>query len=378
MVEEAREHGPDAVVQRTPESSRPPSRASEKSEESQKSHASQESGNSQGSAHSTMTPADARAIRFVQDKTELWQRINKIGRLSAMPGFCSAVAAFLDNIEADVRAGQPTTVDGPAIGGIIDGFQHRSIQGHRVQYSWYKRHQDKDGFEDALDRVADASADHGQVWSKMGSAIPTEDANVGRGVVLEASVQGRIFDGLLFGLPTWSSSDALAELWRQLSTSYVQGLTGQVTAHSLDGATDSSVLTALEWPELRTRIESGDADGLVFVVYHATPDPAGGAHVLEPVDSFHVRTQQEFDALPKAPSDDAWRGEQRQIDLEQRAALADVYSREEEIDQLDAFVTQLFGRFGANLRFRASTTPHNTRANSALASPRPESPGTAA
>ncbi|MEU6814143.1 hypothetical protein [Streptomyces sp. NPDC046860] len=365
LVQHARS---DEVVQRSPQSSRPPSRASQKSEESQ------DSENSQESAHS-MTGADRRRIKFVQDKDELLKRVNRVDALRTVPGFMSGIESFLDNIEADMKAGRPTGVDESAIGRIIDGFQNRQVQGHRVQYSWYVQQQRKEGFQESLDRVAAASAGHGQLWAKMNSAIPTEDASVGRGVVLEASVQGRVFDGLLFGLPTWSASDALAALWKRLSTTYVQGLTGTVTAHALDGTVPSSVLSTLEWPELRKRIAEGAVDGLVFVVYRSHEDPSGGPAVLEPVESFPVRTQREFEELPQAPTDQAWLDKQRAIDLEQRAALADIHSREEEIAALDEFVSELFRRHGHDLCFRDTSTPPNTRSGSARESPRSGSPG---
>ncbi|MFJ6845074.1 hypothetical protein ACIQRE_20695 [Streptomyces griseoluteus] len=358
------------AVQRSPQSSRPPSRTSQKSGDSQETESSQES------AHS-MTVADRRQIKFAQDKDELLRRVGRIQVLTTMPDFMSGIHGFLDNIEADMRAGQPTGVDGGAIGRIITGFHDPRVQGHRVQYAWYARQQGKEGFQQALDRVAAASAEHGQLWAKMNSAIPTEDASVGRGVVLEASMQGRIFDGLLFGLPTWSASDALAALWKRLSTTYVQALTGTVTAHALDGTVSSSVLSTLEWPELRDSIAKGDVDGLVFVVYHSHEDPSGGPAILEPVESFHVRTQKEFEDLPEAPADQAWRDKQRVIDQEQRAALADIHSREEEIEALDEFVSDLFRRHGRDLRFRDTDTPPNTRSNSARESPRSDSPGAA-
>ncbi|MGC4998738.1 hypothetical protein [Streptomyces sp. DT195] len=358
----------EEVVQRTPESSRPSSRASQKSEESQRSE------NSQASAHS-MTPADRRQIKFTQDKAELLRRVGRIKALTEMDGFMSGIEGFLDNIEADMKAGQPTGVDGGAIGRIITGFQDPRVQGHRVQYSWYAQQQGKEGFQESLDRVAAASAEHGQLWAKMNSAIPTEDASVGRGVVLEASVQGRIFDGLLFGLPTWSASDALAALWKRLSATYVQALTGTVTAHALDGTVGNSVLSTLEWPELRKRIADGAVDGLVFVVYHSHDDPSGGPAILEPVESFHVRTQKEFEELPQAPTDQAWRDKQSVIDQQQRGALADIHSREEEIAALDVFVSDLFRSHGRDLRFRDTSTPPNTRAGSARESPRSGSPG---
>ncbi|QBJ89339.1 hypothetical protein D0Z67_02775 [Streptomyces seoulensis] len=356
------------VVQRSPEPSRPPSRTSQKSGDSQETESSQES------AHS-MTAVDRRKIKFAQDKAELLGRVGRIEVLKNVPGFMSGLDAFLDNIEADMKAGQPTAVDGAAIDRIIDGFHDPRVQGHRVQYSWFVRQQGKEGFQGALDRVAAGSTEHGHLWSKMNSAIPTEDASVGHGVVLEASIQGRIFDGLLFGLPTWSASDALAALWKRLSTTYVQALTGTVTAHALDGTVGSSVLSTLEWPELRASIADNRVDGLSFVVYRSREDPSGGPMILEPVETFQVRTQDEFDNLPEAPADQSWRDGQRVIDQQQRAALADIHSREDEILALDEFVSDLFRRHGRDLRFRDTRTPPNTRSQSARESPRSGSPG---
>ncbi|MYV39367.1 hypothetical protein GT030_10880 [Streptomyces sp. SID1328] len=118
-------------------------------------------------------------------------------------------------------------------------------------------------------------------------------------------------------------------------------------------------------------------DGLVFVVHHSHEDPSGGPPILEPVESFHVRTQKEFEDLPRAPAGQAWRDKQRVIDQEQRAALADIHSREGEIEALDDFVTDLFRRHGRDLRFRDTGTPPSTRSSSAREPPRSDSPGAA-
>lgn len=101
LVEQTRqdgpERGPHTVVQLSPETSRPPSRASQESQESQASQqtaGSQGSGTSGTSAHSQMTPADAGQIKFTQDKVELLNRIDRIKPLAAQPGFCSGVTAL--------------------------------------------------------------------------------------------------------------------------------------------------------------------------------------------------------------------------------------------------------------------------------------------
>ncbi|MGW3111355.1 hypothetical protein [Streptomyces sp. NPDC001091] len=93
------------------------------------------------------------------------------------------------------------------------------------------------------------------------------------------------------------------------------------------------------------------------------------------IEGFHVRTQKEFEDLPQAPTDQAWRDKQSVIDQQQRGALADIHSREEEIAALDVFVSDLFRSHGRDLRFRDTSTPPNTRAGSARESPRSGSPG---
>lgn len=371
----AMQQGAGPVVQRAPAGDRSPTRPS-----------SQGSDRSESSARSNLTPADARQIRFLQDKHTLWSRIRDIRALADMDSFTQGVTAFLENIERDLEKAdtdETTPVDHAAIGRIIAGFQHPTVQGNKIQYSWYKQNQTRDGFLDVLARHAEMSAQRGQLWSKMGSAQATEDVSVGRGTVLEASIQGRIFDGLLFGLPTWSSSPALGELWRLLSETYVKGLRGWVTAHVLDGTTKKSVLTTIEWPKLKTQIEAGQVDGLNIIVYRAEPGPDGSEHVLIPVDAFPVRSQEEFDRVPKAPVDgtddkarEDWELKQRKVDLEQRKALARVYSRDDEIEQLNHYVTKVLAKqHGPGLVFRKSETPRNTPASTFAPSPTGSAPG---
>ncbi|WP_133169141.1 lonely Cys domain-containing protein [Streptomyces sp. MH60] len=311
------------------------------------------------SSMDALTAEQAQDIKFLRDKSELYHRIAGIRALAADPAFRKGISDFLDNIDRDRKSSTPTPVDHAAIEAIMTGLQKKGVYGNRIQYSWYHRHQDKEGFEEALEAHATQSADHGGLWSKMGSAIPTENASVGHGVVLEASIQGRMFDGLLFGLSTWSSSPALGALWEQLSRTYVESLTGWATAHVLDGTTNTSVLNRIEWPTLRRQIEAGKVDGLNIVVYRSVSHPDTGALDLVPVDTFPVRTQEEFDQVPQAPADADWYRKQTRVDQEQRAALVKVYSRENQIDQLDDYVSDLLGKHG-NLTFRPTLTPHAT------------------
>ncbi|NEE34068.1 hypothetical protein G3M53_52605, partial [Streptomyces sp. SID7982] len=79
-----------------------------------------------------------------------------------------------------------------------------------------------------------------------------------------------------------------------------------------------------------------------------------------PVDTFPVRTQEEFDQVPQAPGDAEWYRKQTRVDQEQRAALVEVYSREDQLDKLDKYVSDLLGKHEGKLAFRPTLTPHTT------------------
>ncbi len=242
----------------------------------------------------------------------------------------------------------------------MKGFQSAEVMGHQVNYMWFSRQQDTAGFEGILGARAAASAQHGQIWSKMGAAEAISTANVGTGVALESSVQGYIFDGLGFGLPRWDASPTMAELWHRLSHTYAQSLTNRVTAHVLDGIHDSSVLTTTEWPEARKRIESGEIGGLDVVLYTAVP--GGQRHELRYVETVTVRTQEEFDRLPRVPDTDEWRERQRKIDLEQKDVLKEIYQRELQVHLFSRFANKALGAQGGEdvSRFRPTRTRNNS------------------
>ncbi|MGW0706785.1 eCIS core domain-containing protein [Streptomyces sp. NPDC002643] len=333
-----------------------------------------------GSSHSTKStdseetsPADVRELRFTVQAGELWQRITKIHALNKAPGFSAGLKAWLANVHEDLKAvdggAKPPEVNQAAVNAVMAGLHHPTVQGQRLPYEWYVRQQNKPGFQDILTEHAGSSATMGQLWSKMGSATAAEATSVGRGLVLETTVQGRVFDGLDFGLPSWNASPALQRLWFLLSQSYAQGLRGWVDAHVLDGIHETSVLNTIEWPELKKQMAARDADGeplidgLNIIVYRAEKGP-DGKHTLVPHTSFRVRSQDEFDKVPKAKADKDWYEKQGKVDKEQKEALAQVFSREEEIARLDKYLTSLAVRCGGlkNIRLRKTVTPNNTPA----------------
>ncbi|WP_430741370.1 hypothetical protein ACQZOG_06860 [Streptomyces sp. P13-3-3] len=320
------------------------------------------------STDSVDSPAFRAEVTFDMQKKVLWDRVNEVHALSRNPGFRKAVAAFLEAVHADVRraAGgetRTTEVDHGVVDAIITGLQHPHVLGHRLQYRWYVRNQRNEGFYESLAARAQEAASHGSVWSKLGAAEPIERAQVGRAVVLESSVQGYLFNGLLFGLPNWSASPTLQALWKQLSQTYSRGLEGWVDAHVLEGRDDTSVLATIEWPELRQRIGRG-VEGMNVVVYRPVRDPDRGVHDLEPVDMYQVRSDEDFAALPAVPGDQAWRDRQTAVDRDQKTRLTDeVEPRETALDQLADSLEQLAATHGIAkemFRFRLSETPANT------------------
>ncbi|MFH8435842.1 glycosyltransferase [Streptomyces sp. NPDC018007] len=302
---------------------------------------------------------------FHQQSAQLWDRIEGIEPLAEDTAFRQGVDAWLKTVESDLEmalAGRPgrNEVNESAIAAIMRGFRSDKVMGHQVSYLWFLRQQETGGFEGVLPTRAAASAEHGQIWSKLGPAEAISTANVGTGVALESSVQGYIFDGLGFGLPHWDDSPTMAELWRQLSRTYAQGLTSRVTAHVLDGIHDSSVLTTTEWPEAKKRIESGEIDGLDVVVYTAVPGEE--RHELKYVETVTVRTQEEFDRLPRVPDTEEWRERQRQVDLEQKDVLKEIYQRELQVNLFSSYAKKALGAQGGEDRTRLR--PPRARNNS--------------
>ncbi|MFI1190212.1 glycosyltransferase [Streptomyces californicus] len=283
---------------------------------------------------------------FGRQSRELWDRIEAIKPLARNEEFKRGVTDWLKAVESDLDLALAGRQDGNevakgAVDAIMKGFQSAEVMGHQLNYTWFVRQQDTAGFEGILGDRAAASAQHGQIWSKMGAAEAISTADVGTGVALESSVQGYIFDGLGFGLPRWNASPTMAELWQQLSRTYAQGLTNRVTAHVLDGIHDSSVLTTTEWPEAKKRIESGEIGGLDVVVYTAVPGKE--RHELHYVETVTVRTQEEFDRLPRVPDTDAWRETQRQVDLEQKDVLKEIYQRDLQLRLFSRYAEKALG-----------------------------------
>ncbi|MFH9611274.1 glycosyltransferase [Streptomyces sp. NPDC017448] len=302
---------------------------------------------------------------FHRQSTELWDRIEGVKPLAGDEEFRQGVTAWLKTVESDVDlalTGRPdrNEVNKSAVAAIMKGFQSEKVMGHQVNYLWFTRQQEAVGFEGALPARAAASAAHGQIWSKMGAAEAISAASVATGVALESSVQGYIFDGLGFGLPRWDDSPTMAELWRELSRTYAQGLTNRVTAHVLDGIHHSSVLTTTEWPEAKKRIESGEIDGLDVVIYTAAPGKELNELTYE--QTVTVRTQEDFDRLPRVPDTDEWRERQRQVDSEQKDVLKKFYQRELQLNLLSSYAKKAFGvQDGED---RTLLRPPRTRTNS--------------
>ncbi len=305
-------------------------------------------------------------VRFKGDARVLWDRINRVKPLSTKPGFRKGVKDWLGTLEEDLRMAvggrkERSPVNHSAVTGIMEGLHADDVMGHKVNYTWFLQHQDTEGmFDGGLAGRASASAERGQIWSKMGAAEAINDANVGRGVALESSVQGYIFNGLGFGLPRWDDSPTMGELWLRLSRSYAEALTDWVSAHVLDGIDARSVLTTTEWPEIKKKIESGEVNGLNVFVYAAHPGETRSE--LRLVDTFTVQTQEDFDGIPRVPGDDAWRSKQGRIDSEQKVALEEIYARQRQINGLDAYVKKVFGEHGGEdrIRFSAVRTPNST------------------
>lgn len=344
--------GHGRAVQRA-DQARPSSAQSGRSAESGQTESSYHTAQSGGSAAASTTSSQRRLSEYARDKAELNRRIGKITALKQDTEFTGAIQGWLDNLT-------DAAPDLAAVDKIID----RMVKNHgfELPYEWVARHQDKPGFHEAAQQQDRTQRAH--LWSKIGAEISSNRAQWERGLVLEKTVGGALFNGLLFGLENFGKSLAMRELWKKMSQTYVKGLRGPVEASVLVGIDDTSVLNTIEWPLLRESIEKGVVDGMNVVVYSMEKEE-GGRIRLEPRETVAVRSAEEYEALPRVQQSARWRQQQSQVDTDQKDEFAASCAREDALAELDKFVTE---NVEGQLRFRPTETPDNTPATSSAGS----------
>ena len=335
-----------------------------------------------GSDHSDSKTSDSaastasakRRSAFSRDKKALQARIKGIHTLGANAEFTASVDKWLQKLEEDftnVENGlAPAKADTSAVDGIMRGL--KAVHALEIPYDWYVRLQDKEGFKDILGMKAEQARADGQLWSKLGKYIPAEEAEIHKGIVLETSVGGRLVDGLLFGFAGFGVSPTMGGLWDRLSETYANGIEG-VTAHVYKGITDKSVFTVTEWPRVRERIEKGELGGMTVYLYDF--DEKGEKDTL--IGTYVVRTQEDFDNLPKVSLEGEAASHQRVVDKAQNALFeSESALRAAQTDELRELIERQERKYGkGRIKLRLARTPNNTPAgSSAGSSPRGGSP----
>lgn len=248
--------------------------------------------------------------QFDRDRTALMRDLRHYN-LHKDTRFTEALNGYLDQLQlegqwvAQGHTPDPSWVGQRQVDALIGQFDRKHA--FHVPADWWRRHRNDHGFREMRRDKAVEAAAHGYLWSKTEPGPAAKRAAADKGLILETSVPGKLFDGKNFGFEKWSDSPTMGKLWENFSTHYVDGLDGPVKALVLDGIVDNSVLTRLEWPHLRERIEAGDVPHLRVNVMNIVGDPADSrTWTLDTVAGFDVRSQESFDNLPRPAAADFW------------------------------------------------------------------------
>lgn len=220
--------------------------------------------------------------------------------------------------------------------------------------------------------IADAALERAGLWSKTGTFVPATEADWRHGVILESSDAGALWDRLLFGSSRYDVSPTMSDLWEKLSSTYASSLHGHVTAIVNTGLTDKSVFYTTEWPRISQGLADGRLDGMTVEVWAYDLDGSNGR--LE--GSYLVRTQADFDNLPRADFNDPalseMQGNVNRVQNELTGTVREQLAQQERelFDDLNA----LLGHMGhSNVVLRASVTPPGSRKSSGWSDTRRDS-----
>ncbi|CCK25626.1 hypothetical protein BN159_1247 [Streptomyces davaonensis JCM 4913] len=248
--------------------------------------------------------------QFDRDRADLTSSLRRYN-LHKDERFMRNLNAYLDQLQVEgswIAAGHTPNanwVGQQQVNDLIGQFDRKHA--FHVPADWWRQHRNDSGFRDARAAKAAEAAGHGYLWSKTEPGPAAKRAAAAKGLILETSVPGKLFDGKNFGFERWSDSPTMGKLWENFSTHYVDGLDGPVKAVVLDGIVDNSVLTRLEWPRLLERIEAGDVPPLRVNVMNIVGDRNDSrTWTLQTVAGFDVGSQQAFDNLPRAGGVDFW------------------------------------------------------------------------
>lgn len=144
---------------------------------------------------------------------------------------------------------------------------------------------------------SDWAMQRSMLWSKLEKWKAIDEVAWGeKGISLEASAAGKLFDGLEFGMKYWTNA-ILQKQWAEVSHNYVAQTQGVVHAQVLEGVHPESVLTTTEWPIISQRLRSGEVVALVVHIFNHTKD--GG---FEEVGQTTITQPDQWMSLPSVLS----------------------------------------------------------------------------
>jgi hypothetical protein len=125
--------------------------------------------------------------------------------------------------------------------------------------------------------------------------MPGEKAEETKGITLESSLAGFMFDGLDFGVD-YGTSDLLKAQWKQVSLNFVKNAHGTVHAHLLIGVNKKSVLYDTEADVVKEKLKNQEVTKVLVNYYKAVqngPEDFG----LEKFKTVEVSNAEEWEKL---------------------------------------------------------------------------------
>ncbi|MEU6536823.1 hypothetical protein [Streptomyces sp. NPDC047000] len=194
---------------------------------------------------------------YRRDRADVIRRARDRG-LYGDPEFKNVLDAVLLHIWQEGMSVARGEVPGPAatdaVNELVEQFKKRNA--FHVKHDWWGRNQGRRDFRALRTAVARQARKNLYLWSKVEPGPAAKKA--GDQPILETTVPGWMFNGKNFGNEKWSDAPTMQDMWTGFSKAYVEGAEGPVTGVVLGGLVPNSVLTSVEWPHLRPKIESGE------------------------------------------------------------------------------------------------------------------------
>lgn len=190
-----------------------------------------------------------------KDLKELLSKLDNVPTLN-VEGFIGPMTRYVECAKA---AQTDAAQGGEAIKAMKEALAfiatRRLFEVNHKRYERLRRGADGNApAQEDVDRVAEESVTRSNLWSKMNRFHSLGAAEDTGGLSLEASVGGKLFDGLDFGM-NYKTNPILSSQWKNVSRNYVKRTRGEIHAAIFRGIHPESVLTTVEWPIILKRLQ---------------------------------------------------------------------------------------------------------------------------